>query len=901
MLKIFGTTTKSARACAAPTRKTSELSRLVRFAATAPAPRVLDELATSEQGLGEEEALARLAQAGPNAVDSAQRASAPVRFLRCFANPFTLILLVLAAISYYTNVILAPAGEADPSTAVIIGIMVAISGILRFTQESRADEAADALKDMVQATALVLRAGQEKRIDVADVVPGDIVRLSAGDMLPADVRLISAKHLFVAQTALTGESEPVEKNDEAIDAGRVSFSGCANIAFSGTTVASGAGQGVVLATGKDSYLGEVAQTIESTSTATSFDKGVAGVSRVLVGFMLVMCPIVFVINGLTKGDWLDALLFSISIAVGITPQMLPVIVTTCLSRGATHMARENVIVKNINAIQNLGAMDVLCTDKTGTLTEDRVVMDGALTPAGNESARVLDLAAANAGLQQGLASPIDLAVCERARQKGANRAWERVDEIPFDFERRRLSVVVRGERADENLLICKGAAEEVIACCGAVELEGKTLALNSERAADVMARVHDLNARGLRVVALATRTVPAGCALGTDAERELTLVGLLTFLDPPKASAQAAIGALTSHGVAVKVLTGDNEAVAAAVCRKVGLDPADMLTGDMIDQMGDAELAERAEKAQLLAKLSPLQKSRVVEVLRQQGGHTVGFMGDGINDAAAMRASDCGISVDSAVDIAKEAADIILLKKDLMVLERGIVEGRRTYGNTIKYIKTTASSNFGNVLSVLVASAFLPFLPMSALQLLLLGVAYTISCTAIPWDDVDEEFCREPKTWDASSIVSFMLVLGPTSSVFDILTYAAMYFVICPMVVGAGWTELTSPAAMALFAAVFQTGWFVESMWTQTFVLHMLRTEKVPFFQSHAARSLTVLTLAGVAVATALPYEGPIAGALGLTALPLAFFGFLAVFMVGYMLLSLLAKAAYVRMFGELL
>ncbi|MDY2777414.1 MAG: magnesium-translocating P-type ATPase [Collinsella sp.] len=895
---------------------TSELDRLVAFAATQDADHVLDRFGTTPEGLDPDLAgdLAQIER--DHIAEDGTGAQGARRFVRAVANPFNFILIALAVISFYTNVTLAAPEEQDPSTAIIIGVMVVISVALRFTQETKGADAAQALKSLVTTTCTVVRGGDECEIALDEVVPGDIVRLSAGDLVPADVRILRAKDLFVMQSALTGESEPVEKTAQTVDIpyrGRgtgISLEDCANIAFSGTTIQSGSATAVAVRTGSDTYLGRMARVLQQAPTKTSFDRGLESVSRVLVAFMLVMCPIVFLINGATKGDWLSALLFSISVAVGITPQMLPVIVTTCLARGAATMSKHDVVVKDINAIQNLGAMDVLCTDKTGTLTQDKVILERHMDVMGNDDERVLRHAYLNSHFQTGLKNLIDIAVIERAREledqnpdlRDIDARYTKVDEIPFDFERRRMSVVVE-DRDGKTQLITKGAVEEILGVCSDVEYEGVVRPLTDELRERVAERVEQLNAEGMRVIAVAQKSNPrAAGAFCSEDERDMVLMGYLALLDPPKESAARAVELLEGYGVTVKVLTGDNEGVAAAVCRKVGIDPGEMLLGSQIDELDDAELAERVERAGLLAKLSPLQKQRVVSVLREQGGHTVGFMGDGINDAAAMRASDCGISVDTAVDIAKESADIILLKKDLMVLGHGILEGRRTYGNTIKYIKATASSNFGNVLSVLVASAFLPFLPMTALQLLLLGAAYTVSCTAIPWDRVDDEFLREPKTWDANSIVSFMLWLGPVSSIFDVATFAAMFFVICPMVLGAGWSALAGDAAaMALFAVVFQTGWFVESMWTQTFVLHMLRTEHIPFVGSKPAAALSFLTIAGVAIVTVLPYVPVVGPALGLSPLPLVFFGFLAVCMVSYLLLCSIVKALYVRAHGALL
>lgn len=931
---------------AAAARRTEGLDPEIAHIGMLDAAEVMDLLGCGPRGLTEQQAHRIRSVHGANIIAPEHHDPLAARLSRAFLTPFTLILLALAAISLYTNVYLAAPGDEDPSTAIIIGVMVLISGGISFWQDTRGAAAADALKGLVSITCRCVREDTgAAEIPLADVVPGDLIELAAGDIIPADLRIITAKDLFLTQAALTGESDPVEKTPAAIaePAGRaLVIDDCTNFAFAGTTVQSGSGTGVVVTTGARTYLGGIASALDARPTTTSFDAGVASVSRVLVGFMLVMCPIVFVLCGLTKGDWLDALLFSISVAVGITPQMLPVIVTTCLARGAEAMRAKDVVVKEISSIQNLGAMDVLCCDKTGTLTRDKIVLERHLDVLGAPSDRVLRHAYLNSLFQTGLRNLMDEAIIERAEalaaggwsmdaragrtspgtpgQAGAGASpaaprrtspeanaiaaareqWRLVDEIPFDFDRRRMSVVV-ADGTGKRQLITKGAVEEMIDVCSEVEVGADVLPLTPEQAGRILDRVRGLNERGMRVVGVAQRNDVPARDLTADDERDMTLIGYLAFLDPPKASAKAAVDELSGLGVTVKVLTGDNAAVAATVCEQVGINARNMLTGADIDMLSDDELAERAERTGLFAKLSPLQKARIVNVLRERGGKTVGFMGDGINDAAAMRASDCGISVDTAVDVAKESADIILLKKDLTVLAHGIVEGRRTYGNTIKYIKTTASSNFGNVLSVLAAAAFLPFLPMSALQLLLLGMAYTVSCAALPWDNVDESFLACPRTWDARGIVSFMLGLGPVSSIFDILTFAAMFWVVCPLVVGAPWAALTDPAQRALFALVFQTGWFVESMWTQTLVIHLLRTERLPFVQSRPAASLTLLTMLGVGLVTAMPYVPGVNSALDLVPLPGVFFGVLAAMMAGYLLLTSIAKALYVRAHGELL
>ncbi len=889
-----------------PSRSTASggLNRAVVHAATHSAEAAYILLGASPRGLAPDIVLAARELYGENVIESAKRDSLARRLARAFVNPFSLILLALAALSVVTDVLFAAPGAQDPSTAVLIGIMMLVSGTLSFVQESRGSEAAEALRGMVANTCRVVRrttAGRvdEREVPMADVVPGDLVRLSAGDMIPADMRIVAARDLFVNQAALTGESEPVEKLADAVDTADASgmmplaLTDCTNIAFAGTSVQSGSAEGVVVATGGQTYLGSVARELSGARRgASAFDAGVAAVSRVLMVFMLVMCPIVFVVCGLTKGAWLDSLLFAVSIAVGITPQMLPVIVTACTSRGASVLRSEDVIVKELGAVQNLGAMDVLCCDKTGTITQDEVVLERHLDVLGREDLRVLRTGYLNSRFQTGLPNLIDRAIIgkfsELADAAAVDGAWEKVDELPFDFERRRMSVVVASD-AGELLMVTKGAVEEVLRCCSGVELEGEVRELADELVAMVHERTRELNDAGLRVVAVAQKTDLAGAgALSVEDEHGMVLVGYLAFLDPPKPSAAEAIAELHEGGVAVKVLTGDSERVAAAVCAKVGIDAAHPLLGSEIDDLSDAELAARAERTSLMAKLSPLQKARVVRVLRECAGRTVGFMGDGINDAAAMRASDVGISVDTAVDVAKESADIILTRKDLMVLACGIREGRRTHANTMKYIRLTTSSNFGNVLSVLVASALLPFLPMGALQLLFLGLVSDLALTAMPWDTVDAESMEVPQRWDTRGVVKFMLRFGPVSSLIDVLTFAVLWFVICPAVAGGAWSELGSASARATFTMAFQTGWFIESMWTQTAVVHMLRVDHPLRALPH--RALAGMTLAAVAVVSVLPWVPVVGEALDLVALPPAFFAMAAGLTALYLLLAYAMK-----------
>ena len=892
------------------------LSKNTIFAATHSAEDALVLLDATANGLTVEQATERLNAVGPNAIEATTKTLAR-RIADAFIDPFAGILAALALVSLYIDVLAVPEPQRDPSTAIVIGTMLLVSGGMKFIQEARSGNAAEALKDLVSNTCTALRDGERIEIPFDELVPGDVIRLSAGDMVPADARIITARDLFVIESALTGESEAVEKTTvvEGADGSALPLSACKNIVFTGTSVQNGAAMALVVATGSDTYLGGIAKMLNGRGEKSAFDRGVSSVSMLLVRLMLVMAPAVFAINAATKGNVIDALLFATSVAVGITPQMLPVIVTTSLSQGAKDLARRQVIVKELPAIQNLGAMDVLCCDKTGTLTEDRIVLERYLSTDGNEDARVLRHAFLNSFFQTGLKNLIDLAVIDRADVtpstvvpdsmlgQSLRDRYTKVDEVPFDFSRRRLSVVV-ADAQGKTQMVTKGAAEEMLEICSFVEIDGIAQPLTDEKLAQIRKQIVGLNAEGLRVIAVAQKTNPRCVGeFGIADECDMVLMGFLAFLDPPKASAAGAVAALEAKGVAVKVLTGDNDRVAATVCEQIGIDASNVLLGSEIDALDDAELAERAEKTHLFAKLSPLQKARLVRVMREMLGHTVGFMGDGINDAAAMRASDCGISVDSAVDIAKESADIILLQKDLGVLERGIIEGRRTYGNLLKYLKTTVSSNFGNVLSVTVASLFLPFLPMSALQLVLLSLVYEIVCIALPWDTVDDAWTARPRAWDAASIKGFMLELGPVSSLFDIVTFAALFFVVCPAAVDASWPELAAAgdvAGMATFAALFQGGWFVESMWSQTLVVHMLRSPHLPSPRDHAAPALCVLTVLGLALVTWLP-ASPIADALGLMPLPTSFFGLLIGIVTAYIALTQLAKRRYIARHGELL
>ena len=861
------------------TRSLVEYSRMEKYI-------LLSQLKTRERGLDIVDVELLSDQYPSNEISHDKPKPWYAQLAGAFVNPFTGVLLVIAVISFITSVLLAKPGEKDPSAVIVILILVLISGGLRFFQEFRSGKEAEGLRTMVKTTATVIRRenGREE-INIADLLPGDIVLLSAGDMIPADVRILKAKDLFVSQSALTGESEMVEKYSDADrSADESSLFDLKNICFMGTNVVSGSATAVVLATGDRTYFGNMAKTLSGQREPTSFDKGVNSVSYLLIRFMLVMVPVVFLINGLNKHDWVQALLFAISVAIGLTPEMLPMIVTTNLAKGAVNMAHKKTVVKHLNSIQNFGAMDVLCTDKTGTLTRDEIVIERHMNVAGEEDIRVLQYAYLNSYFQTGLKNLIDLAVIDKAAETSItylDNEYTKVDEIPFDFSRRRMSVVLK-DRQGKTKLITKGAVEEILQICANCEYQGEIVPLTGEIRERVAQMAEKLNGEGMRVIAVACKDNPSvEGVFGVKDESAMTLTGYLGLLDPPKKSAAAAIGALREYGVQVKVLTGDNEVVTKKICGDVGLESEHILLGSELESMSEEELGRRVETTTVFAKLSPLQKARVVGALKSNG-HTVGFMGDGINDAHALSKADVGISVDTAVDIAKESADIILLEKDLNVLAHGVVEGRKIFGNIIKYIKMTVSSNFGNMLSMLVASAFLPFLPMTPVQILLLDLMYNISQISIPWDNMDEDYLRIPRKWDASGISKFMVCIGPVSSVFDIATYALMWFVF-------GCNTAADPAKVGLFHAA----WFVESLISQTLIIHLIRTAKLPFVQSRAAKPVVLLTSVIMAAGILIPFM-PFGAGIGFRPLPGPYFGWLALIILSYILMAQVIKKIYI-------
>jgi P-type Mg2+ transporter len=863
---------------------------------------VLLSLNSSSDGLHKLEAAARHDKFGLNEVEHERTPRWYTQLIHSFHNPFIYLLITLAIVSFLTE---------DIKATVIIAVIVSISVGLRFIQEFRSSQAAERLQALVGTTATVSRPGPRitatlpdavqpigrnvprhpptrEEVPIERLVPGDVVHLSAGDMVPADVILLSSKDLYVSQSILTGESLPVEKSAGAgRDAGTLGPLDLPNVGFMGTNVVSGTAKAVVVATGPKTHLSTLAKHLVGKRAPTSFDRGVNGVSWLLIRFMLVMVPLVFLINGLTKGNWVGAFFFAVAVAVGLTPQMLPMIVTANLARGAVAMSRRKVIVKRLNAIQNFGAMDVLCADKTGTLTQDKVVLLMHLDVNGENDERVFEYAFLNSYFQTGLKNLLDKAVLghEDLIVPFLTDRYLKYDEIPFDFERRRMSVIVHEILRGRDLLICKGAVEEVLSACRSVRIEDRVFPLIEEIRARAIGLSTGMNEDGLRVIAVACKEVESlpGRQYGVADEDEMILCGFIAFLDPPKESAAPAIAALRAHGVAIKILTGDNELVARKVCRDVGLDPTGLLLGGVVEAMSDAELEEAAERGTLFAKLAPAQKARVIAAL-QRRGHTVGYLGDGINDAPALRDADVGISVDTGADIARESADIILLEKSLMVLEEGVIAGRATFGNIIKYIKMAASSNFGNMVSVLIASVGLPFLPMLPLQILLQNLLYDLSQTAIPFDRVDEEYLARPRKWQVGDIGRFMLSIGPISSVFDLTTFALMWFVF-----GASTVDRQ---------ALFQTGWFVEGLLSQTLIIHMIRTSKVPFIQSRAATSLLLLSLTVMAAGIAIPYM-PLGTTVGMVPLPAIYFPWLAVTLVGYCVLTQIIKGQFLRRYGS--
>lgn len=881
-------------------------SEYARFASRQTLENVYHALYAHHSGLGLHDVESRQRKFGANIVEHEERTNPTKLFITAFINPFIGILTALVIISFILDVYLAEPGEQDWTTIIIITTMVIFSAILRFVQELKAGRSSDALLKMVTNTCYVERSTRERsgEIPVEQLVPGDIVLLSAGDMIPADIRIVESKDFFVSQSSLTGESDSIEKtpltdmptdNEEDASGSVIDLQ---NLAFMGSNVVSGTAKGIVFATGNQTYLGSIAKSIAGHRAETAFDKGISKVSMLLIRFMLIMVPFVFLVNGITKGDWLDAFIFAVSVAVGLTPEMLPMIVTANLAKGAVRMSKKKVIVKDLNAIQNFGAMNILCTDKTGTLTRDKVVLVKYINADGQEdkTRRILRHAFFNSYYGTGLKNLMDKAIVEHVNESGkpldvVTSDYHKVDEIPFDFTRRRMSVVVE-DKQGKRQIITKGAVEEMLQICSHCELDGKVIPMSANMHTMAINLVHDMNRDGMRVLAVAHKSfIEKDAQFSVEDERDMVLIGYLAFLDPPKESAAAAIQRLQQSGVDVKVLSGDNDAVVSTISAKVGLFTTvdgqraklPCVTGPEFEKMNDKDKQIAVRENKVFAKLTPHQKTEIILLLQEQG-NTVGFLGDGINDAAALRQSDIGISVDSAVDIAKESADIILLEKDLMVLEQGVLSGRETFGNIIKYIKMTASSNFGNMFSVLAASAFLPFLPMLSIHLLIQNLLYDISQTAIPFDRMDKEFLMKPRRWDSSDLSRFMIFIGPISSIFDITTYHVMWFVF-----GCQSEEMQT---------LFQSGWFIEGLLSQTLIVHMIRTRRIPFIQSNAAWPLMLMTFAIMAIGIAIPFT-TFGSYIGLMPLPMSYFPWLIATLLCYCVLTQLIKMWHIHRFGK--
>lgn len=911
-------------------------SRIRKYTGESPA-KVLSDFHVTDHGLTDEEVRSNRERFGENILLGRRSDTALYRLRRAFLNPFSAILLAIAAISFLTDVILDAAPTKSGTTVLILLGMVFLSGILRFSQEMRAKRTADRLRRLVDASVKVRRGGAWRELPPAELAVGDLVRLDAGDRVPADLKLVSARDLFVSEAALTGESGLTEKSaacggkdprDPGKDAqvspqraaqtarqpadhekdGTPSF---CDIVFSGSTVAAGSGTGVVLAVGRDTVYGAVR--LEESRRKNGFDLGAASIAWVLIRFMAVLVPAVFIVCGLTKGDWLAAFLFSLSVAVGLTPEMLPMVINACLVRGSLAMGGMETVVKNINAMQGLGGMDVLCVDKTGTLTGDVISLEYFMDILGNESRRVLDFAYLASLYHTGVANGLDDAILrcgelpESAEYFAAlSGKYRKLDERPFDYSRRFSSALAAGP--DGRFLIVKGDVDPVCSRCSRAAYGGETIPFEESGREDaetpggslksVHAVVDELLDDGMKVLAVAVKPMARADSYGEDDERDLILLGYLAFFDAPKKTAAEAIRRLSGLKVDIKVLTGDRPRVAVSVCRRLGLPAESLISGDQLDAMTDDDLSLNAEKTVIFAGLSPRQKARIVAAL-QQNGHTVGYLGDGLNDLPAMAEADVGISVDNAAEAIQETADVILLKKDLNVLERGILEGRRAFANMSKYIRITASSNFGNICSIAAAGVFLPFLPMTAVQLLLLNLLYDTLCLALPWDRTDPELCARPRPWSGESLGRFMRFFGPLSSVFDLLTFAFLYFILCPGVLGADFSVLTAPDAREMFTAVFRTGWFLESMWTQVLILQLLRTERLPFIQSRPSAQLTAVTVLGVILLTALVFT-PVGALMGLVPLPPRYFVFLMVIVTAYLGAVTAAKSVFLKKYHRL-
>ena len=863
------------------------------------------ELGASPDGLSQSQIESMREMYGVNSFSGRKNDTMLPRLRRAFINPFNIILLVLGMISLATDVVLASDFARNATTAVIIFSMILISGTIRLIQEIRAKNASEQLNRLIHERITVRREGELREIPAEELVVGDIVLLSAGDRVPADIRLTKVSDLFISQAAITGESAILEKNAQVSSySNPESLPQLENLAFMATTVISGKGEGIVLAVGKDTLYGSFAK--EDPDEKQSFQKGANSIAWVMLRFIAVLIPVVFILLKITGGKWLESFAFALSVAVGLMPEMLPMVITACLARGSLSMSRKQTIIKDINAMQGFGSMDVLCMDKTGTLTNESILLEYYMDVLGNESDQVLDFAFLNSSYHSGVCNPIDNAILACQTMPGHEQHfadllthYQKEDEIPFDYSRKFVSTLVTDKNGDCQLIV-KGNISQIVARCSHVEFRGEILPMEKNGMESVASVVDEMLQDGMKVIAVARKKIEKQSQIIPADEKDLILMGYLAFFDAPKKTAKTSVEALKRLKVTPKILTGDQADVAASICKRVGIPSEIILTGAELDQMTDTELNEAVEKIHVFAELTPGQKVRLVSALRQNG-HTVGFLGDGINDIPALCESNVGISVDTAVDAAKDAADVVLLQKDLGVLEQGILEGRKTFTNMLKYIKITASSNFGNIFSIVCASAFLPFLPMTSLQILLLNLLYDVLCIILPWDNVDEEDTLSPRDWSGKTLGRFMLFFGPISSLFDVVTFLFLYYILCPMLCGgATYLNIADPVIQSQYVALFQTGWFLESMWTQVLILHFLRTRKIPFVQSSPSVPVICTTFAGIIVFTGITFTRS-AAVFGLTRLPIRYFGFLFAVALLYMLLTTVVKTLYQKKYHELI
>ncbi|QNQ84184.1 magnesium-translocating P-type ATPase [Lactobacillus sp. PV037] len=859
----------------------------------------LQRLKTSTSGLTQRDAEIRLAQQGPNEVVTNQRNSKIQSLIKSFFTPFSVVLIILAIISFLANYFLEPVGEKDFSTSIILAIMVCIAAVVRFVQDLKTSDAVEDLMELVSVTTNVKRNRKNVELPTQDIVVGDIINLAAGDIIPADMRLLRSKDLFCSSASLNGESQPIEKiaNKKPSATQINNYLEYPNILYEGTTIVSGSGMGVVFATGDNTVFGKLARTLAKTKVKqTSFDIGIRKISTLLLLMTLIIAPLVFLINGSIKGDWSNALVFAIAIAVGLTPEMLPVIISSNLVRGSLELSKHGTIVKKMNSIQNFGSADILCTDKTGTLTQDKVVLERHFNLALEEKKKVLELAYLNSYYQTGMKDLIDKAIIEAAAGEidtnDIQYRYTKIDEIPFDFTRRRMSVVV-ADAENEHLLLTKGAAEEMLACSDRVEIDGKIMPLTQQWQEKIRHEIKQMNEDGFRVVLLGYKKNPAPVGeFGPEDEKELILIGFLAFLDPPKESAKEVLNNLRKDGIKVKILTGDNEAVTRAVCLQVGLNIETVYEGSDFENKSFDEMKKMVEECDIFVKVSPEIKAKIINVLKSND-HTVAYLGDGINDAAAMRVADVSVSVDDAVDVAKKTADIILLRKDLRILEKGVRIGRQVFGNSMKYIKITLSSNFGNMLSILLASLFLPFLPMLPLQIVVLDLLYGVSCLSIPFDTMNPNYLEVPRKWHVKKLPKFMLTFGPVSSLFDILTFGFLFYYLCPKLVGHSYAA-ASVSEKISFMAIFCTGWFVESLWTQETVISVLRDPRFPFLKQHATLPVIIATFGVAIIGTIIPFT-PLAKIMNFGFVPLEYLFFVALMLILYIGLASLVKKWYMK------